>query len=581
MGKIKDILSDQKNAIRNIIIRYTLTIMSVAGICILMINLNITDYEYENGDIVDDILSYLYLFSVGAFFIESVIKSDIAKSRKMAVYIANAVVSFILNLLAVNSTHIFGKNNEEHFFSFLYFIILLEIGISLYSIIRETRLGLHKYMVNLVFGLIRIGAVLFALNIGLIMILGIFDTLIIDIEMWDIIENIELLLIAFLYVPYGLICITDSKKDKSKFTRGFVMYALMPMVMAAVIIIYLYIFKIIFMSAMPSNEVFSICAWLFVIGVCIWTMAYAFVMDKERLSIYDKIIKYMKYIYAPFIALEIYCIGVRIHQYGMTEERYFAIMFIIFQVIYIVWEPIMNLIGKIRKRDKISYAYGYEGLIFVLVGMYFIGMVAPFINAGYVSYQSQKSRFEAAINELRIAGEEFYETEDFEVFIGTYNYLKYDKYGKYYLETAYDEEELDMWVKLSYDLDYDYVYNYNWESVRSSCKAHNDGVDISGYKTFYMIDTEYGYDNEISYDNLKSLEIEYGLDSKITANIYDCVEYVKNNDDGSSYTQYVSSPYEIIIDNNVKLIIYDIYFSYSDELDKVRSLDIEGYILTR
>ena len=177
--------------------------------------------------------------------------------------------------------------------------------------------------------------------------------------------------------------------------------------------------------------------------------------------------------------------------------------------------------------------------------------------------------------------EEFYETEDFEVFIGTYNYLKYDKYGKYYLETSYDEEELNKWVKLSYDSDYDYVYNYNWESVRSSCKAHNDGVDISGYKTFYMIDIEYGYDNEISYDNLKSLEIEYGLDSKITANIYDCVEYVKNNDDGSSYTQYVSSPYEIIIDNNVKLIIYDIYFSYSDELDKVRSLDIEGYILTR
>ena len=214
MGKIKDILSDQKNAIRNIIIRYTLTIMSVAGICILMINLNITDYEYENGDIVDDILSYLYLFSVGAFFIESVIKSDIAKSRKMAVYIANAVVSFILNLLAVNSTQIFGKNNEEHFFSFLYFIILLEIGISLYSIIRETRLGLHKYMVNLVFGLIRIGAVLFALNIGLMMILGIFNTLIIDIEMWDIIQNIELLLIAFLYVPYGLICITDNKEEK-------------------------------------------------------------------------------------------------------------------------------------------------------------------------------------------------------------------------------------------------------------------------------------------------------------------------------------------------------------------------------
>lgn len=580
MGKIKELLSDQKNAIRNIVMRYTATIITAVIICIIYLILDMAEYNSDKIDVVEDIISYLYIFAVGAFFIESVIRGKISKKLYPVIYIANAAVSYILNLLAVNSSDIFSERQEDYYFRILGFIILLELGISMYAIIRTTGLGLHKYATNFFFGFIRVGAVLLALNIGFMALLEIFDSLIIDINTWDIIGYIEILLTGFVYVPYFLICITDDSEERSKFTKGFVMYLMMPIIIAAITIIYIYIFKIIFTASMPSNEVFSICAQLFVYGVCIWTMAYSFIMDKKKLSFYDKIVKYMKYIYAPFIVLEIYCIAVRIIQYGVTDERYFAVVYIILQLIYIAWEPIMKLVRKILRKDKPEYEQGYEGLIIVVLAMYVITMLLPFTNYGYISYKSQKSRIETAIEELRMTDSEVPSQDGLEAFIGPYNYLKTDVYGKDYLNANYDAEELDMWVRM-YHENYDDKDYTRWTSVYYRFDSNSGEIDISGYSKMYSTEMRCGYGDEYSYDELGAIEIEFA-DTKIAVDLYETVmDIVGEQDKYEYYSDNADEPLEIIIDEKAKLVIYYFRFDYSNELNRFKALHLEGYVMTK
>ena len=80
----------------------------------------------------------------------------------------------------------------------------------------------------------------------------------------------------------------------------------------------MYIIKIIVFKDMPSNQIFRILAALFILGCPIWTMVCNFKED----TIIDKINKLLPKLFIPFIILQIYSIGVRILENGITENRY-------------------------------------------------------------------------------------------------------------------------------------------------------------------------------------------------------------------------------------------------------------------
>ena len=75
------------------------------------------------------------------------------------------------------------------------------------------------------------------------MLVSIFDSLIMDIDYWDIMDNIVILIGGFICFPYSLLMITDTKDGNSKFTKGLINFALMPAVIIAILIVYLYIIK--------------------------------------------------------------------------------------------------------------------------------------------------------------------------------------------------------------------------------------------------------------------------------------------------------------------------------------------------
>lgn len=585
MAKIKEIIANQKGDIKNIFQRYAVTLAAANLLCILYVIFEIADYnEKPAGYILYTLLGIL----IGSFLWESILTEDgSGRKKRIILYVIAGIISLAFTWVGDVAYPEFSDKGKELFWKIVVFCILLCTGLGIYGIIRKSGMSFQKYVTGFVFGMIKLGAICFALNIGAFLLLEMIDTLIVSFDYWDAVEYIEILLAGAVYLPYILICMTDKKENRSKFVRGFVMYVLMPLVLAAFAIIYLYIFKIIATRHMPSNEVFSICAQLFAMGAVIWTMADSYRESNEKDSggggLYEKLIRNLKYIYAPFILLECYSIGVRIGQYGLTQERYFAVMFIIVQVIYIAWEPVMALAGRFKRKPSEKKAVGYEGMVFVGFLIYVIACLVPGINAEYMEYRSQRKIFEQKIGEVQnyftdeyqnnifIPDSDYEEAEDlYYEMRSIYRVLMGNVYGAEYMEEAYSIDELDS--MFSYHTP---VKDENW--IYTS--AYNDGAvfDIAGYDRLYKF--EYSCMPKLPFEPEILIETEDKtlLISVQPKGIY---EYFIQMNEDTEFGIYVES-YIAEIDENYKIIVNQARFYYNKEEGIVKDVNMYGYILER
>ncbi|MDE6023996.1 MAG: DUF4153 domain-containing protein [Lachnospiraceae bacterium] len=591
MGKLGIAIDRQKESIKGIIKRYLITLICVNAACIFEIFLDATGYYtkssgmgslWGNGsvrDMVDYILGFLVLFAVGSFFVESVFTEDGSNRKKLVLpYILLGIISVVLDVLSWNADDIFSKMGQDMLLKTVWLYIILCTVLGFHKLIKSSGMSFAKYAVNLLVGAIKVGTVLFLLNVGFVLLVTIFDILILDIKEWDFIEYVELFLVGAVYVPYTLICLTDKTETESKFIRSLLLWVLMPMVNAAMIIIYMYVLKIVVTGYMPKNEVFGICAGLFCCGVVIWTMAYPFVPDEYKDSkgkaLYRNVIKYAKYIYAPFILLECYCIGIRINEYGITVERYFAVVFIICQIIYVAWEPLYGLVRKMLKKEKNGYAEGYENLLYVGIAVYVLCVMLPFFSAEKVEFLSQKKRFEAIMNgysvdELNLA------KDDLRSASSTYRVIMWNIYGDEYLRETYTTDErkkLSTYFKTA-------DVSEKWNYYKSTTK---DAISVSGYSYMYSFTKslpsheEYNIDNtmpvSINIQDLQNGEEVWEVD------VWELVQLVIRRGSNSDYNDG-TLPYEIQMDGGKKCVVSYISFSYNETDGTIKYLDLKGYIL--
>lgn len=568
MGKISGFFVRQKNYIIEIYKKYMSTIAAVILLTIIFVIFN----HIETNDFYKHSISILLLYSAWSLFFETYYYNKNQTLIKRLVTLGIGIlISVILDIIYQHIIEInpnYGYTAVEiNIILFIYFYIIFLIGGALYILIKRQKISFHEYLARVVFGLLRAAGLFLTLFIAVVLLLELYDNLIASIDYWDVFEDIEIIISGLIYFPVCLVTLVKTEEENSKFTKGVVTYAFMPCVMIAMIIIYIYIIKIFVTWQIPSNEIFSICACLFVICAPIWTMAYAFTCEKN--NIYAKLIKYMKYIYAPFLFLEIYAIAVRMKEYGITESRYAGVAFIIFQIIYILWELILKLFRKIQKKEK-QPVYGkyYEYMILVIVAIAFIGFVIPGINATYVSYLSQKKIFKN------------HKESNVSAACEAYYYLKDNPYGKNWLDKNCTKEELAELQKQYYDktkdksiLDWKYVYIGNDKFLYY-------GLDISGYNTLYKVTC--GYSNR-NYTNEECKSVAVRIDDKDTFNIdlTDCLlYYAEINEEPEQYSDE-DKIYCMDIDENHRLYIYNVHFSYIEGMAIIKNLSINGYLLER
>jgi hypothetical protein len=118
----------------------------------------------------------------------------------------------------------------------------------------------------------------------------------------------------------------EGRDDYPRGLRIFTQFVLIPLVVLYMFILYMYMAKIIAAWNLPRG-------WLsaFILGVSIMGLVTVLLVHPLRESENHGWIRfYSKYFYLalfPLIVLMTIAIGVRIHEYGITEQRYFVLLF--------------------------------------------------------------------------------------------------------------------------------------------------------------------------------------------------------------------------------------------------------------
>lgn len=587
MGKVSNYINQNMAKFKQIYMRYAASIFCAFIISVVSIIAN-----QKKGFDIDSIVAVCSIWLAGNFLVESLWKKTAEEAQKnKRKWLIGYVVTFVIAIIFKVLSEMIKTQKEDIpnliFGSILYFYIACTVLLAIYVLLRQQKLDLPHCIGRIIFALLRAVGVYLVLNIAVILILEIIDALLVDIDTFRVELNIQLLLSALAYFPTCLLAVSDTSEDNAAFTKKFVSYVLLPCVWIAMFVIYLYVVKIFVTQEVPSNEIFGICASLFAIGMPIWMMASGFV--EEKTSRYAKLISITKYIYAPFILLEIYSMSVRVKAYGLTEQRYAAIMFILLQIIYILWEKIYALYAGQTGRKKtytnqadtgdtgtehaneinqtkIQINWHYENLILVLVGFLFVGLLLPFGNAKYLSYQSQKSRLVKN------------RTSDMGEAAKAYDYLKTNAYGRRYLDNYLTEAEQDELHNMLYDWDSE----DQWKSVYFYADPMEEGgLTIRGYEKIYGVEEHWR--DESSVHEYKNKTITAGDNVYANVDLTSCISYYKDLEDENE-NQVVDEKdkvYEIQISDTEKLIVTYISFEIDDEQTMIKRMFIKGYMLTK
>lgn len=546
MGKVSNYINQNMAKFKQIYIRYVASIFCVFIIAVVSIIAN-----QKKGFDIESIVTVCSIWLAGNFLVESLWKKTAEEAQKnKRKWLIGYGVTFVIAIVFENLSEILKAQKADIpnliFESILYFYIACTVLLAIYVLLRQQQLDLPHCIGRIIFALLRAVGVYLVLNIAVILILEIIDALLVDIDTFRVELNIQLMLSALAYFPTCLLAVSDTSEDNAAFTKKFVSYVLLPCVWIAMFVIYLYVVKIFVTQEVPSNEIFGICASLFAIGMPIWMMASGFV--EEKTSRYAKLISITKYIYAPFILLEIYSMSVRVKAYGLTEQRYAAIMFILLQIIYILWNR------------------HYENLILVFVGCLLIGLLLPFGNASYLSYQSQKNRFVKN------------QTSDKEVAAEAYDYLRGNAYGRRYIKTNLMEAEQDELHNMLYDRDSE----DQWKSVYfNAYPIEEGGLTIRGYEKIYGVDEHWR--DECSVQEYESKTITAGDNVYEGVDLTSCISYYKDLEDKNENQDVDEKDkvYEIQISDTEKLIVTYISFEIDDEQTMIKRMFIKGYMLTK
>ncbi len=573
MGKIKKLLTNQYNDIVSIFCRYWLTLITTIVYSIFLIVMN---HLNRQPDWFERMNMFLLIMIAGCMFIESIFTGSfinrtlkekaVPKPVLIFSYIMNIALSGIWVYLSIltEKDGVFSPKTSDILGRFFAFYIILLIGYSIYEVIRQSELDFTSYCVSFVFGLVKVFSVCLAFNVGFILIFAMIEALLFEMD-YSIYTDLQYVLLGFVYAPYALICLTTKKEEKGKFPKVFLMYVLMPMVFLAIAVIYAYIVKIIGRE-LPSNEVYTICIALFIIGGIIWTLAHGILKTHypDHIGIYGKMVKYVPYTFFPFLILEIYCLWVRIAQYGLTTDRYYGILAIVGQIIYLLWAMIPKLLKK-----KIPV---YENLILVILAMVFVMLICPYINVQSASFLSQKNRYETAMAEEKYADAH-----------GAFKYLYRDTYGKAYLDTTYNESELAALIhkleeysatKAEAPIEYpDRIFIYD---------SPDDIVNIDGYRTMQSFSWT---DNDVSFDEVLVEHIKLNDGTELPVVMCDVASYYMDIQAAHPYDMdiddYVDKPYYYEVDEHHTLVITRASMTYYKYDKRFEYISFDGYILTK
>lgn len=548
MNKIKKLFSGMINAVKETLERFPITTIIVFILTLIITFLVIdTDFSKEIDELIGHIVFIGSYTAIGAWFVEAFFenKKDV---RRVIGYVASFVIAFVIDRI-IKSDFI----SEEILARWVCeYAILCFLG-TVYTLVRRSKLKFEKYILNLILNLKRVSIIFGIISIGFLILYGIFTVLILDSLSFSIVTKILCLFAGFYYVPVVINSFTDKEAEDTKFNKAVFSRVLLPLIGLAMAIVYIYIIKILFITEVPKNELFSILSMIF---VCAFPV---YVINKnygEKDTFLYKVNKLIPYLYIPFIFLQIYAMGIRINSYGLTDSRYMGVVLIVYEIIAIALAITKN---SAHLREIIPATI----VISVIV------TITPF-NFDTLPKLSQKS----IVDKYVANGVEFdnLSETDKKKFAGAYQYIEDDEK---YINSSLTQIEKE---KLSSYRTYRYSYNTTEDDeeqkeiyVNASRKL--DNVDISKYIRISELDYNYNKGTVVEVNE----EDEFRVDLKDFA--MQMVE-AKKTSDATLDRVFEESPV-IEINDEVDLFLTEFSTRYEVSTDSIEYVRIEGYLLQK
>ena len=586
MGKLSNFIKSKKLQAENIYKNYLITLISGAIASILGMILLESERSYEFDETLGKVILGFVIFTFGEIFIETIARKLVVK---LILSIINAGVSVLWVFLI--TTESLTENNYYVMYMLLSFglYVLLFGGITLFVVVKRSGLTMQEYYTRFLRNTIVMSIVVNVISMGVLFILYIFSTLIIKLEVFDLFMDAEILMLGFVHLPVFLTILTDNKKETSKVFKGVAWYVLMPIQIIATLIIYAYILKIFSLSELPKNQVYAICAGVVTSGILINFLAYSY-LPQGKLNIYGKLIKFYKYFLIPMIPLEIQAMSIRISNYGVTENRYMGVVFIIVQIIYLTWELwvlLGSLIAGIFKKKPESvendtagkmgiFGSHYEMFIFVIIGIYIVIAFMPGIRIHRFIYSSNVKRLNEAIKE-----------EDYIKAEACIDVLQGNVYGDEYLNDNFTDEEIDDIQTKAWGIIREREEQDDTGAQYISHYTYVDELDVKDYSKVTFVsgdDNVYGESKNVLPKDVEldmyKYQGSYNQENIVCKlkNLEDIIELAIEDSEKNQDSD--EDKYVITVDKNTKFVIKKIEF-FKYENGRISDLIMEGYLLEK
>lgn len=331
-----------------------------------------------------------------------------------------------------------------------------------------------------------VGIVAGVMSWGVLILIIIVSALLYD----DATEYIPafLVIITGIFWALNLIkALTFRNEKENKFMEVLVKYVMLIMSLMAYVIIYLYIIKILFTGEYPSNSVYGILTALFITTMLISYMCTSY----EKKGLLQKLAYYMPLIFAPFTVLQIYSIGSRISQYGLTPNRYIGVAFIVLEIVYITYYSVQLFKKKSPEMSKILLVVAaMAAVVFLIPGVNFISLSRSVCSRTVRRYFETKNS---------TPGTE-YSKKELSRLGGAYEFLHDDNYGRVIFTDILSKDEENE-IKLLVNGSRNENYDVPDDEQTLWCFMATKSIDISDYQNMIKCRLEGdNFDGEDAYD---------------------------------------------------------------------------------
>lgn len=562
LAKLKALYLNLKE---NVFLKYPVTICGIWVAAILMAVW--VEYPFENGkETLDKLLAFVWIFNAGSLFTEEYFGKVRLRIRSIG-FAVSACISFLFVFIGwYEGKKLLGIDMElirDYLYRYLIVYLVWIAALCVYRMYKNSQVIFEKYCLSVFGSVMRTSIVYGLFALGIAAIISIFDTLICDTG--ELLFRLEVFLVCALYIPGVLLALSKVIEEAGKFLRLVVKYVLLILTMAAFAVIYIYICKILFAWELPSNEVFPILSWLFVCGLPIWTIAGYF--KEEKLG---RLAKLLPYAFIPFIILQGICIGLRVRQYGLTEERYICCFLILAEIFYfILYAP--------KRQRLLPYIF------YVAAGLFTIYLLAPVVKFDSAVFLSQKGRFEAYMKKAEQGTE--LSTEEIKLALDAYGAMNCVRPGEKYVDNL--PAEWKALVEDYKDMDLTHASGvYEKRYIYASWRVE-DGMDIGGYQKIYKIYAgDGGYGSNAKAIDLTKIELSLS-DKKTEVDLTDFAkrlteEYEKNDNrsyDNEALDLWLREEGKIPLENGELLYLNSVSMDFRD--DDCTDFRIEGYVLEK